>query len=224
MNVGGIVSVLTEGLWNDFISSLSTHIFGSKTLATLQSIITTADTVGSFTESWSTVQTVYGVLQDLTGKEKIAYNRLISDQLYNFFISYKEFTSVANTIKLSPKGRFAIAMPAAISYTASTIAFVEGTTVADTITDSANGLLTAGITGNMALEVTGSVANNSIFELAKAVGGTLTLRPSYDLTAEIAGNPITLSQVQLFNIISVELKGGIKSVAHHYEVLLEVVK
>lgn len=199
-------------------------ILGPKTLATLQSITTSVDTAGSFTESWSTVQTVYGVLQDLTGKEKIAYNRLISDQLYNFFIDYKEFTSVANTIKLSPKSRFAIAMPTAISYTASTIAFVEGTTVADTITDSANGFVTAGMTNNMSLAITGSVANNSIFELAKAVAGILTLRPSYDLVVESAGNPITLSQVQLFNIISVELKGGIKSVTHHYEVLLEVIK
>lgn len=199
-------------------------ILGPKILATLQSITISVDTAGSFTESWSTVQTVYGVLQDLTGKEKIAYDRLISDQLYNFFISYKEFTSIANTIKLSPKSRFAIAMPTGISYTASTIAFVEGTSVADTITDSASGFLTAGISGNMSLAITGAVANNSIFELAKAIAGTLTLRPSYDLSAEIAGNPITLSQVQLFNIISVELKGGIKSTTHHYEILLEVVK
>jgi len=199
-------------------------VFGPKTLATLQSVVQTVDSAGSFTEAWSTVQTVYGVLQDLTAKQKIELGRELTTQLYKLFIAYEEFTSVANTRKLIPKSRFAIAMPTAISYTVSTIAFVEGTTVADTITDSASGFVTGGLTGNMALAVTGSTLNNGIFELAKAVAGTLTLRPSYDLTNESAGIAITLSQVQLFDIVSVELKGDPRSNTHHYEVLLEVVK
>jgi head-tail adaptor len=199
-------------------------VYGPKTLATLQSLTATVDAVGSFTETWSTVQTVYGVLQDVTAKEKIAYAREITDQLYHFYIAYEEFSSVANTRSLSAKSRFAIGMTDAVSYTASTIAFVEGTTVADTITDSVSGFLTAGITGNMAFAVTGSPLNSKIFEVAKAVAGTLTLRPSYDLAVEAQGVAITLSQVQLFNIVSVELKGDAKGVAHHYEVLLEVIK
>lgn len=199
-------------------------VFGPKTLATLQSVVQIIDTAGSFTEAWSTVQTVYGVLQDMPTKEKIALGRELTTQLYRFFIAYEEFTNVANTRLLIPKGRFAITMPTAISYTASTIAFVEGTAVADTITDSASGFITAGITGNMAIAVIGSPLNSSIFELAKAVAGTLTLRPSYDLSVEAVGVSITLTQVQLFDIVSVELKGGPKGNTHHYEVLLEVVK
>jgi len=199
-------------------------VFGPKTLATLQSVVQTVDSAGSFTETWSTVQTVYGVLQDMPAKEKIALGRELTTQLYRLFIAYEEFTTVANTRKLIPKSRFAIAMPTAISYIASTIAFVEGTTVADTITDSANGFVTAGITGNMALAVTGSTSNNGIYELAKAVAGTLTLRPSYDLTVEAKGASVTLSQVQLFDIVSVELKSDPRGNTHHYEVLLEIVK
>ncbi len=224
MNIGGIVSRITDGLYNDFTSAPSVSIRGPKTLATLQSVTQSTDSAATFTESWSTVQTVYGVLQDMTAKEKVAYGRLISDQLFKFYIDYKELTSIANTIKLIPKSRFVIEMSTAISYTASTIAFVEGTTVADTITDSANGFVTAGIKGNMALAVTGSVSNNGIIELAKAVAGILTLRPSYDLTSEVAGASVTIQQVQLFNIVSVELKSGPKGNAHHYEVLLEVIK
>lgn len=75
-----------------------------------------------------------------------------------------------------------------------TLAFVAGTpgTVAPTITDSANGFLTAGFAAGDTLYVTGSSANSRNFTIGSVTAGTITLVMSNTLTSEVAGPVVTL--------------------------------
>jgi len=75
-----------------------------------------------------------------------------------------------------------------------TIAFVAGTpgSVAATITDSANGFVTAGFAQGDTLYVTGSTANSRNFTIASVTAGTITLIMSDVLTSEAVGATITL--------------------------------
>jgi hypothetical protein len=75
-----------------------------------------------------------------------------------------------------------------------TIAFVAGTTgtVAPTITDSANGFLTAGFTAGDTLYVSGSTANSRNFTIGSVTAGTITLIMSDVLVSEAAGPSITV--------------------------------
>lgn len=75
-----------------------------------------------------------------------------------------------------------------------TIAFVAGTpgTVAPTITDSANGFLTAGFAAGDTLYVTGSAANSRNFTIGSVTAGVITLIMSDTLTSEAAGPSITI--------------------------------
>ena len=75
-----------------------------------------------------------------------------------------------------------------------TIAFVAGTTgtVAPTITDSANGFITAGFAAGDTLYVSGSAANSRNFTIGSVTAGTITLIMTDVLTSEAAGPSITI--------------------------------
>lgn len=75
-----------------------------------------------------------------------------------------------------------------------TIAFVAGTpgSVAATITDSANGFVTAGFAAGDILHVTGSTANNRNFTIGSVTAGVITLIMSETLVSEASGSAITL--------------------------------
>ncbi len=77
-------------------------------------------------------------------------------------------------------------------YTAITIAAVDSTP--DTFTDSASGFVTAGFTASDLITVSGftTPANNDTFEVDTVVAGTLTLAAGETLTAEIAGDTVTI--------------------------------
>lgn len=79
--------------------------------------------------------------------------------------------------------------------TATTIAFVDSNP--DTITDSGSGFVTAGFRNGMKIKVSGAtnVGNNSTFTIATVTAGVITLVPTDTLTAEAAGNSITITQV-----------------------------
>lgn len=79
------------------------------------------------------------------------------------------------------------------SITASTIAFVNSNP--DTITDSANGFLTAGFRPGTAITVTGSTSgtNDNTFTIESVTASTITLIASDSLTAQSAGPSVTIS-------------------------------
>lgn len=74
--------------------------------------------------------------------------------------------------------------------TASTIAFVASSP--PTITDSANGFVTAGFATGDTISVSGSTSNNRKFQIASVVAGTITLIADDSLTAEASGASITI--------------------------------
>lgn len=73
-----------------------------------------------------------------------------------------------------------------------TIAFVEGGASADSITDSANGFVTAGFEAGQEIVVTGSASNNGVYTIATVAAGTLTLVSEDDLTAEGVGASVII--------------------------------
>jgi len=77
-----------------------------------------------------------------------------------------------------------------------TIAFVHNQPSSnDTITDSANGFVTAGFTAGQKIAVTGSevVTNNTVYTIKTVAAGTLTLSDNDVVTDELAGNIITIA-------------------------------
>ena len=81
------------------------------------------------------------------------------------------------------------------TYTASTIAFVENTPLADTITDSAEGFLTAGFVVGMTITITGTggATNDQDVTIAALTAGTITLAITDDVTDESASASITMA-------------------------------
>lgn len=79
-------------------------------------------------------------------------------------------------------------------YTASTIAAVDGGAGADTFTDTASGFVAAGFTDSDLITVSGftTAENNATFEVDTVASGTLTLASGETLTAEDAGDEITI--------------------------------
>lgn len=78
-------------------------------------------------------------------------------------------------------------------YTASTIAFVDSNP--DTITDSANGFITAGFLPGDTLEITGSTSNDGAYTIETIAPGTITLITSDTLVAETAGASVTITGI-----------------------------
>lgn len=87
---------------------------------------------------------------------------------------------------------------ATVSYTSTTIAFVEGGGSADTITDSANAFLDQGILPGMVLTISGSLGgtNDKSVTVASVTEGTITLSASDDIADEAAGETITLATAE----------------------------
>ncbi len=77
--------------------------------------------------------------------------------------------------------------------TADTIAFVDGGANPDTITDSGNGFVAAGFIAGQVIAITGSTSNNITVTIATVAVGTLTLVAADVLTAEIAGDTVTIT-------------------------------
>lgn len=79
--------------------------------------------------------------------------------------------------------------------TASTIAFVDGGASADTITDSDGAFVTSGFAAGMTIIVSGAGEddNNATFHnITTVAAGTITLATSAELTAEAAGEEVTI--------------------------------
>jgi len=93
------------------------------------------------------------------------------------------------TSSLTVGGRYAIFT---VHKTATTIAFVEGGASADTITDSGNGLVTAGFLAGMTIIVEGTVSNDGIYVIDTVAAGTITLTTTMDLANESAGTSFTI--------------------------------
>lgn len=77
-----------------------------------------------------------------------------------------------------------------IHKTADTIAFADSNP--DTVTDSANGFVTAGFEAGQTLIVEGSSSNNGQYLIESVTAGALTLRSTDTLSVEAAGSDITL--------------------------------
>jgi hypothetical protein len=75
-----------------------------------------------------------------------------------------------------------------------TFAFVDSDP--DTITDSGSGFLTAGFEAGMQISVSGSTSNDGVYTIASAVAGTITLVATDELTAEIAGDTVTIKDTE----------------------------
>lgn len=196
---------------------------GPKITMTLQESTITKANDGSRSETWSTVQSLSAVLQRISGKENIQYGRETSDQIYKAYIAYEQFTSTLNAWKLKEKNRLACVLTTNRTYTATTIAFIEGGASADTITDSGSGFVTAKLASGIYLTITGSASNDKIIKANTIIAGTITLDVNDDLTNESAGASVTLSETTMFDIISAEIKDA-GNKGKHFEILLEVKK
>jgi len=81
-------------------------------------------------------------------------------------------------------------------------AYIQASTIAlndadpDTITDSGNGLVTAGFEADDLITISGSVADdgNYTIDTGGVAAGTITLVIGDALTGEVAGNPITVQE------------------------------
>lgn len=78
------------------------------------------------------------------------------------------------------------------SITATTIAFHENSPAADTITDSGDGLLAAGLQADDAIIVSGSTLNNGGYIIDTVTDGTITLIATDDLAEEAAGDEMLI--------------------------------
>jgi hypothetical protein len=74
------------------------------------------------------------------------------------------------------------------TYTASTLSFHENTPLADTIEDSANGFLSAGLVVGMTITISDTADNNKDVTIAALTVGVLTVLLTDDLTDEIEGS------------------------------------
>jgi hypothetical protein len=78
-----------------------------------------------------------------------------------------------------------------VLYTAATIAFNDANP--DTITDSANGF--GSFASGMQVLVSGSTSNDGTYTVQTAAAGTLTLQSADNLTAEAAGESVTVTAI-----------------------------
>jgi len=75
-------------------------------------------------------------------------------------------------------------------YTATTIAFVNSNP--DTLTDTANNFLNKNLKAGMRISISGSTSNDGNYTIATVVAGTITLVAGDALTAEVAGDIVTI--------------------------------
>jgi len=92
---------------------------------------------------------------------------------------------------------------------ATTIAFVSGagTGAKDTLTDSGNGFLNEGFRAGDIIDISGSTSNNIQAEIFSVAAGTITLTESGILTAEDAGDTVTINSLH-----GIQVPDGVKVV------------
>jgi len=78
-----------------------------------------------------------------------------------------------------------------VTYKAATIAFNDANP--DTITDSANGF--GSFSSGMQVYVSGSTSNDGTYTVDTVAAGTLTLQSADNLTAEVAGETVTITAI-----------------------------
>lgn len=88
----------------------------------------------------------------------------------------------------------------ASTITGTTIAFVDGGSGADTITDSGSGFVTAEFEQGMTITVSGSTSNDGDYTIVSVVAGTITLITAA-LTTEVASASVTITQKDPFWMI-----------------------
>jgi len=93
-----------------------------------------------------------------------------------------------------------------VEYTAATIAFAENTPAADSITDSANGLVTAGFEAGMHI-TTDHATNAGPYEIATVAAGAITLVATDDLTLATAGSDVTITSDDSFGDLPSDFGG-----------------
>ncbi len=106
MNLGDIMSVLSEGLYNGFqVSQAGTTLPGYKVTVTLQELTDTTDSSGGRVPSYADVQEMSGSFRELNGKEIDLYEKQSVVANYRFLVSGGVFTSSTNKAKLTEKNR-----------------------------------------------------------------------------------------------------------------------
>jgi len=98
------------------------------------------------------------------------------------------------------------------TYTASSIAFVEGGVSADTITDSANGFLDAGFVVGMDITISDTASNNKTVTIAALTAGVITLLTTDDLTDEVEGSATLVTAAYGTQLIGFRQWGGVNGV------------
>jgi hypothetical protein len=100
-----------------------------------------------------------------------------------------------------------VALYAQVTEAADTIAFVQGTEgVADTITDSASGFVTAGFAAGMDF-TSDQTANLGPFKIASLSAGTITLATTGGVTAVAAGSTVTLTSISDYGYLPADFWG-----------------
>jgi head-tail adaptor len=106
MNLGDIMSVLSEGLYNGFQATSSGSLLpGFKVTVTLQELTVTSGTTGGQVRTYTTVQDMSGSFRELNGKEIDLYEKQSVKADYRFLVSGGVFTSSTNKAKLVEKNR-----------------------------------------------------------------------------------------------------------------------
>lgn len=86
-------------------------------------------------------------------------------------------------------------------YNATTISFKENAPSADAILDSASGLLGFGAVAGCKINISGSTSNDKTITSASISAGTITISGSDDLADEAAGDSVTLSVVDVKEVL-----------------------
>ena len=93
-----------------------------------------------------------------------------------------------------------------------TFAFVDSNP--DTITDSANGFLTAGYAAGMQISVSGSTSNDGVYTISSVAAGTITLVATDSLTAELEGDTVIIKDTESIKLYVVTRPTVILSTAY----------
>ncbi len=144
-----------------------------------------ADFSISSSNQWSSVADLIEEIQD----------RIPEDKIENIFpVLNRAIRAVAKRLFMMKSdliiGSLSLPFYAQVTYTASTIVFVAGTPA--TITDSANGFVTAALQAGTYI-TTNSSNNPGPLRITSVAAGTLTLSRDVSLTSESAGSSRTLT-------------------------------
>jgi len=91
---------------------------------------------------------------------------------------------------------------------AATISFAENTPAPDTISDSAEGFLSAGFEAGQKIVVSGSGSNDGSYTIAEVTAGTITLASTDDLAAESAGATVTIYTPKKSYLLRIDATAG----------------